>query len=73
MRVLICETVFRLLDDFINYAMSHGSGRLADAMCYSEAELRYRAEFLDSALQDAIYIYKPEWVQLSMDEWDDIC
>ena len=69
MRIIICEDAHKLLDDFLYSALSSWrSGRVADAMGYSEEALTYRAQKLDGAMQEAEAIYKPQWKQMSLDD-----
>jgi hypothetical protein len=69
MRIIICEDAHKLLDDFLYSALSSwSSGRVADIMGYSEEALIYRAQKLDSAIQEAEEIYRPQWKQLSLDD-----
>ena len=68
-RIIICEDAHKLLDDFLYSALSFwSSSRVADIMGYSEEALIYRAQKLDSAIQEAEAIYKPQWKQLSLDD-----
>jgi hypothetical protein len=70
MRIIVCEKAFLLLDDFSYKASAHWhSGRLADALGYSEPELLYRVGFLDKALQEAKDIYWATWIQMSIDNY----
>jgi len=69
MRIHICEDAHKLLDDFLYSALSSwSSGRIADILRYSEEELFYLAQKLDSAKKEAEAIYKPQWKQLSIDD-----
>ena len=69
MRIILCEDVHKLLNDFIYYASASWiSGRMADLMLYSEPELLYRAAKLENVILEAEAIYKPQWKQLSMDD-----
>jgi len=69
MRIIICEDVHKLLDDFLYSALSSwSSGCIADIMGYSEEALIYRAQKLGGAMQEAEAIFKPQWKQLSLDD-----
>jgi hypothetical protein len=71
MRIILCEDAHKLLDDFLYSALSHWmSGRIADIMGYSSEEaLLYRAQKLEDAMLEAEAIYKPQWKQLSLDDY----
>jgi len=70
MRIIICDDAHKLLDDFLYSALSSWkSGRIADLLGYSEEALLYRARKLDDAVQEAEAIYRPQWKQLSMDNY----
>ena len=70
MRIIVCEDAHKLLDDFLFSALaSWSSGRIADLIGCSEPALLYRADILRKAMQEAEAIYKPQWQQLSMDDF----